>query len=417
MPYKKGEIPAGMDAMPEGLVNQWVAVFNQVVADGGDENDARRMAWGAVKRTWTKNDAGEWMRKDDMSNALEGVEVLRTGTHTSSSGEDVTFGVEDLEALASGYDPETHEAPVVIGHPQNDSPAYGWVRRLRVVGDRLLADMHVIPEFFEWVKKGLWKKRSVSLATGADGVRYLRHVGFLGAVPPAVKGLADVKWCDMTLRVVEFVEVNEMSWRDKAKQFFGMAVDEIPESINADADRQAGEGGDGKIVFTEADLERVQNEAARAVKAQMELEFAARDKARQLELHLEKVKDKISRLVESRKVLPAWVDAGLVEFASGLTWENDCDFGEGGGKKSPFAWFIEFIERLPVSLPTGEVAGKASDPGSDANPGRTLSRLVGEKMRENGSLTYSEAFNAVQLEHPELTVAYRRSIGGSRDGD
>ena len=48
----------------------------------------------------------------------------------------------------------------------------------------------VVPEFTEALKNGLYKKRSISL--DKDGK--LRHVGFLGAAAPAVKGLADIQF-------------------------------------------------------------------------------------------------------------------------------------------------------------------------------------------------------------------------------
>jgi len=48
-----------------------------------------------------------------------------------------------------------------------------------------------VSEFEDMVKQGLFKKRSIRLAP--DGTRLL-HVGFLGAVPPAVEGLADINF-------------------------------------------------------------------------------------------------------------------------------------------------------------------------------------------------------------------------------
>lgn len=127
------------------------------------------------------------------------IEIFRTGRHVAESGYERDYTAADLEDMAISYDPALHEAPVVIGHPVTNAPAYGWVQGLRLDGDRLLADLtQVDTQFQNLVREGRYKKRSVSLyrpdAPGnpKPGTLYLRHVGFLGAQPPAVKGLRDV---------------------------------------------------------------------------------------------------------------------------------------------------------------------------------------------------------------------------------
>lgn len=116
-------------------------------------------------------------------------EIFRTGEHTDSSGRKRNWSEGDLDKIAGSYDPAVNEAPIVIGHPADNSPAYGWIEKLKRAGDRLLAlPRNVVPEFAEAVKQGLYKKRSVSLYP--DGT--LRHVGFLGGAIPAVKGLQDI---------------------------------------------------------------------------------------------------------------------------------------------------------------------------------------------------------------------------------
>ncbi|MHB1688735.1 MAG: hypothetical protein ACYCVH_15385 [Ignavibacteriaceae bacterium] len=120
-------------------------------------------------------------------------EILKTGKFMSSNGQEKEFSQTDLENIASSYDPSVSEAPLVIGHPKTNDPAYGWIENLKVTGDRLIAKAkQVVPEFLEAVKNGLFKKRSVSLTQ--DGK--LRHVGFLGAELPAVKGLKDLAFSE-----------------------------------------------------------------------------------------------------------------------------------------------------------------------------------------------------------------------------
>lgn len=123
------------------------------------------------------------------------IEVFKTGTHTDANGNTKEWTLEELQLIASKYN-ETlkedpgREAPIVKGHPETDDPAYGWVKSLFVEDDILKAEIELIPEFAEEVKKELYKKVSIALYNDL----MLRHIGFLGAVHPAVKNLEPVKF-------------------------------------------------------------------------------------------------------------------------------------------------------------------------------------------------------------------------------
>ena len=129
-------------------------------------------------------------------------EIFKTGSHTSDKGITKDYSLDDLNFIAQSYDPEVQEAPIVIGHPVDSSPAYGWVDSLKVVGDRLIAKAKdLIPEFKEALSNKLYKKRSISL----DSEGKLRHIGFLGGALPAVKGLADIQFSnDENTNTIEF---------------------------------------------------------------------------------------------------------------------------------------------------------------------------------------------------------------------
>ncbi|MBN8461629.1 MAG: hypothetical protein J0M01_02250 [Dechloromonas sp.] len=122
--------------------------------------------------------------------------IFRPGRHTAMSGAALEFSEADLAASAAAYDPALSEAPIVVGHPATDGPAYGWVKSLSFAGGGLEAEPdQVDPAFADMVAAGRFKKISASFYPPASphnpapGVYYLRHVGFLGAQPPAVKGL------------------------------------------------------------------------------------------------------------------------------------------------------------------------------------------------------------------------------------
>lgn len=135
------------------------------------------------------------------------MELFRTGTHTDSSGKTQTWTEQDLDTIVAKYDPTTHEAPAVIGHPKDNAPAYAWVEGLKREGGILLGKFkQVLPEFAEGVKSGLWKKRSIALYPDMT----LRHVGFLGAQPPAIKGLKDIAFASGEECItIEFSESTE----------------------------------------------------------------------------------------------------------------------------------------------------------------------------------------------------------------
>lgn len=130
--------------------------------------------------------------------------IFRTGSHIDIGGREVSFSETDLAAIANGYDPAVHEAPLVVGHPKTDDPAFGWVQALRVGADGgLEAIVHQVePAFAESVGAGRFKKISPSFYSPTSprnpkpGAYYLKHVGFLGAVPPVVKGLRPVEFAE-----------------------------------------------------------------------------------------------------------------------------------------------------------------------------------------------------------------------------
>ncbi|WP_298438046.1 hypothetical protein [Geobacter sp.] len=119
--------------------------------------------------------------------------VFRTGRHTDAKGNTKVWTTDDLDRIVNSFNPSFHEPPVVIGHPSDNAPAFGWVDGVKRVGNDLyLQYRDVADEFKEWVGKGLFKKKSIALYP--DGS--LRHVGYLGAMPPAIKGLPNFQFAD-----------------------------------------------------------------------------------------------------------------------------------------------------------------------------------------------------------------------------
>ncbi len=132
------------------------------------------------------------------------IEIFRPGRLIDDSGVEHVFDAADIAAMASCYDPAQREAPLCIGHPADNLPAYGWVKSLSVnAAGRLAMDAHEVDaQFAEIVGKKLYKKRSSAFYPPAHpnnpkpGTWYLRHVAFLGAQPPAVSGLKDIQFSE-----------------------------------------------------------------------------------------------------------------------------------------------------------------------------------------------------------------------------
>jgi hypothetical protein len=139
--------------------------------------------------------------------------IFKPGLHTASCGTTLNFTATDLTATVAAYNPTLHEAPLVIGHPQHNTPAAGWVQTLSATAEGLIATPQQIdPGFAEQLAAGRYKKISASFYhptapnNPVPGVYYLRHVGFLGAQPPAVKGLRPIELAEAEPGVIHFSE-------------------------------------------------------------------------------------------------------------------------------------------------------------------------------------------------------------------
>ncbi|WP_275783555.1 hypothetical protein [Pararhizobium gei] len=131
------------------------------------------------------------------------IEVFRTGTFTPMEGGSLSYSAADLRAVADNYDYDLSPAPVVVGHPSIDAPAYAWAKSFDF--DHETGTLHatvgeINPAFAAEVRKGSYKKVSLSLfapdqpANPSPGTWYPKHIGFLGGAAPAVSGLRNVEF-------------------------------------------------------------------------------------------------------------------------------------------------------------------------------------------------------------------------------
>ncbi|EGZ8565123.1 TPA: peptidase, partial [Escherichia coli] len=83
---------------------------------------------------------------------MSAIHIFKAGTHTDMHGKKLPFTPDDLAACVKAYDPSVHEAPLVIGHPRTEDPAWGWVKALSLSGVDLMAEpAQLDPQFAEMV--------------------------------------------------------------------------------------------------------------------------------------------------------------------------------------------------------------------------------------------------------------------------
>lgn len=303
-------------------------------------------------------------------------EIFIAGTRADNSGKEVTITPDDLNAIANGYNPSFHEAPIVIGHPDDNAPAYGWVKSLTVKGDKLYAEFGEMDEgFMGLVKSGRYKKLSASFyppkhpSNPKPDNWYLRHIGFLGALPPAVKGLSPVSFNDNSDGVVSFGELSEseklvFDIKSIFARFFNFSESQPPASegdntnpsVSTDEPSKTDTDGDKSDNpnptlnnQSETAMNELNDAVARAEKAEAELaKFKAEQAKKERDLANTVNANFAEGLVKDGKIKPCDKEL-LTQVLNFAEFPNDttADFGEGDDKKPLAIALKEFLGNLP----------------------------------------------------------------------
>ncbi len=366
---------------------------------------------------------------------MPSIEIFRAGSHRTAQGKAVTVTETDLAAVAAAYDPAAHEAPAVIGHPAQNAPAYGWVKGLRVEDGSLLADFdQVNADFAEMVNSGAFKKVSASfypagsVANPKPEGMYLRHVGFLGAQPPAIKGLAPFNFADDGADALDFGEVrsSDVSWLaritgDLLRGFREYVIerdgvekaDKVIPSWRIDdaaelAGRMSAQAEAAPANFSDPDPATTHKEAPvgdpnadelKAREAQLakdRLEFSEQQRTFRRTQHA----SFLDGLVAEGKPLPAPKDQ-ILDFMEALAGGETLDFGEAGGKVAPLDFFRDqVLGKLPKQVDFRERApgdGGALDFAEDGPAlGAAASAYIAEKAAQGITVSATEAMAHVK---------------------
>lgn len=302
---------------------------------------------------------------------LKPIEIGKPGKAVASNGVEFDFTPEILAELADSYDPAVFEAPLVVGHPAANDPAYGWAESVRWVpgSQRLLATpKDVEASFAEAVNAARFKRVSMSIylpgspSNPHPGKHALRHIGFLGAQAPAIKGLKPVSFADAEDGVLSF-EAPEQ--QEPTKEAVNMPP--TPEELAA----------------LEASL-----------KAR---EQALNDKERQLQR--EDAASFAEGLVKAGQLAPA-DKPGLVELLAGLG-DQALEFGEGGDKASKpcKTWLKGFLSKLPkivdfAEFDGGKTQGKPAK-GDDKAIARKARQYHADQHEAGNYISFAEAVDHV----------------------
>ena len=353
--------------------------------------------------------------------------IFKAGSQTAMNGVCLNFSEVDLAACAAAYDPALHEAPIVIGHPKTDAPAYAWVKSLSSDGTQLFAEpIQVDPAFAELVEAGRYKKISASFytpdssANPVPGVYYLRHVGFLGAQPPAVKGLKQVEFSEADEGVIEFADwgdiANASMWRQLRDFFIGkFGLEEADKAISTwqvstledEARKTEPDANDGLTHFPASFSEPlkplqeniVSPEEALRLKTEND-ELKAQLAAANLTKRTADFTEFLTGLVTAGKVLPV-EQANLLNFAQSLDVEQFVEFGEGDTKAShhQVEAFKQLLTARPIIVDFSERAKGVLENSVDLDDPQAIKTAAEQLQKEatdkGNTLSYSEAVQQV----------------------
>lgn len=365
------------------------------------------------------------------------IESLRPGTFTDGNNATWSFSEGDIADLASGYDATRNPAPVVVGHPKMDSPAVGIISAASKVGEKLCVEIDpasLDPQFAADVKAKRYFRVSLRLftpnhpANPNPGKWSIRHLGFLGAHPPAITGLAPVfAACDDDDGpVVDFSAALDGPWWSVGALFRRMrdwmigsqgldtadkiipewqvaAVEDAARMPEPDAGFAAGATSTApqEITVNEQQAAALQAENARLTAELTTARNAAALLAKN-RIHDENVAFAAALVNDTNgpRLAPQHQTrvVALLDALSGM--QSEVEFAAADGKQAkeaPAAAFRAVLESAAVIVPAGAAAGGAAvdaDPefaaGDGAADRAALDRRAREYARTKG-VSYAEA--------------------------
>lgn len=394
--------------------------------------------------------------------------VFVGGEQTDSSGKTQTWSDDDLDQIVTNTNARIanniyNGAPLVIGHPQTDDPAFGWVESVKRIGHELYAKGAKVSELLTTgVKDGLWPNRSVRIGKSDNGY-YLRHIGFLGAAAPAVEGMDPVytrhnqdteategEVFDFEADVYTPNALSRMMrrMRDFLIEQFGLeradavmpewdidslsehatnlresmqrdsATEAMPAFSKPDQTNQPGEedmSGAAGATFTQADLDAARQAGEQSGRETAQADFATqqqqRDQEHQAALQAERDRIQFSADVSGwigEHITPAQAE-GMAEFMLALPTGDNASFefsaGDGDNattvSKCPRDWFRQFVANLKSPVDLGSPGSDGDHLDIDDAQALAQAAVEFQKSQADKGITISvtQAVNHVKQQH------------------
>lgn len=340
------------------------------------------------------------------------IEIFRAGTHTDDAGVAHNFSEADVAGMAASYNPAIRQAPLTIGHPADNLPAYGWVSALKLnAAGRLAMDAtQVEPQFAEMVQAGRFKKRSASFYppkhpnNPTPATWYLRHVAFLGAQPPAVSGLADFS-IGSDAGCINFSSGAESAAQAQADGSASPPPSPSLQAITLTPEQQLEQTMSDEL---KAKLAAAEAKQAETDKALAEAKAAGAAAAVQLAQFAEKAKAErtagfvsfADAQIKAGVLLPKDKDAAVAVLNT-LADAQPVSFAEGGATKTvtPAEWLKGLIaSRTPVVSFGEHAPGNAGVALAGSAAGKTdaeIDAAAKAHMRAHTEVSYADALKAV----------------------
>lgn len=276
------------------------------------------------------------------------VEVFRADTRASKG-----LTAAHIAKAATLYDADKAPAPLVFGHPKNDSPALGHISKLRAEGSKLFATLRNVKD--DVVAKvrnreilgrsiAFWDPRHPSNPT--PGEYTVRHLGLLAGQAPAIPGMPALKFS---------AEEDALEDGEIADALVYSVEDPTPVQTIIDEEPPAPAPKETTVEITQAQLdsEKQAREAAEARVAELEkaeetraAEFAASEKARR------DGEDKavLDKAVADGRILPA----ERADFDALFSALPTTALTFSAGEREPRQFLASFLETLTKRAPVGD---------------------------------------------------------------
>jgi len=339
--------------------------------------------------------------------------IFRTGSFTDMNGKRVEADEKKIDQIiesTKNFSYQNDEIPIVIGHPKIDSPKWGSVNKNDLIKQKdkkngwtnlLAKPKDLVKEFSEWIEKKMYNSISISLRPDWS----IKHIGFLGATPPAVTGLPSVYLSEdddqeINFQFSEFArfEISSYPFRkisellrgiknymieqkgadyangvmpeglfdnlDEAPRVFQISEDTAVTSFSEDKNSNNNKNKSEDEMKTTEELESKVTELSETLEVEKtEKQKLAEENAR---LKAEQLKNEIKSFCESaemrNKITPALqpiVEGIYIQLAEGE--ELQFSEGEGDDKKEVKLSAVEGLKKVLASLPDAVEFGEKTN--------------------------------------------------------